>query len=106
MTGKARIARRKEELARIFKMALRQEKSAQKLYQKAITNCDDEDWKSLLAGLRADEARHEQELLELHKELTAFLELQEAAGTGTGEKAATKKAAFARNKKKGTAPAR
>ena len=99
MTGKARIANRREELSRIFKMALRQEKSAQKLYQRAITHCDDEDWRSLLAGLKADEARHEQELTELHKELSAFLELQEAATPGIQrKKTATKRATGSRKK--------
>ena len=101
MTGKSRIAKRRDELSRIFKMALAQEKSAQQLYQRAITHCDDEDWRSLLAGLKADEARHEQELTELHKELTAFLELQEAASPGNHEKAVTKKATGSR-KKSGT----
>lgn len=98
MTGKSRIAKRKEELSRIFKMALAQEKSAQNLYQRAIAHCDDEDWRSLLAGLKADEARHEMELTELHKELTAFLELQEAATPGTSKKAATKRATASRKK--------
>jgi rubrerythrin len=98
MTEKARIAQRREELSRIFKMALRQEKSAQKLYQRAITKCDDEDWRSLLAGLKADEARHEQELTELHKELSAFLELQEAASPATEKNAATKRATGSRKK--------
>lgn len=98
MTGKSRIAKRKEELSRIFKMALAQERSAQQLYQRAITHCDDEDWKSLLAGLKADEARHEQELTELHKELSAFLELQEAASPGTRKKAAAKSATGSRKK--------
>jgi rubrerythrin len=98
MMGKVRITKRREELSKIFKMALAQEKSAQNLYQRAIAHCDDEDWRSLLAGLRADEARHEQELLELQKELTAFLELQEAASSGTRKKAATKRAAGSRKK--------
>jgi rubrerythrin len=105
MTGKARIAKRREELSRIFKMALAQERSAQKLYQRAITHCDDEDWRSLLAGLKADEARHEQELTELHKELSAFLELQEAATPETRKKAVTKKATGSR-KTSGTRSAR
>jgi rubrerythrin len=98
MKGKSAIAKRREELSRIFKMALRQEKSAQKLYQRAITQCDDEDWRSLLAGLKADEARHEQELTELHRELNAFLELQEAAGPGAEKKAVAKKATGRRKK--------
>jgi rubrerythrin len=98
MKGKSRIAKRREELSRIFKMALRQEKAAQKLYQRAITQCDDEDWRSLLAGLKADEARHEQELTELHKELNAFLELQEAASPGAEKKAVAKRATGSRKK--------
>ncbi|HEX5854290.1 MAG TPA: hypothetical protein VFZ57_01610 [Thermoanaerobaculia bacterium] len=98
MTGKSTITMRREELSRIFKMALRQEKSAQKLYQRAITQCDDEDWRSLLAGLKADEARHEQELTELHKELNAFLELQEAASPETRKKVVAKRATGSRKK--------
>lgn len=99
MTGKARFAKRKEELSTIFKMALRQERAAQNLYQRAITKCDDEDWRSLLAGLKADEARHEQELLELQKELSAFLELQEAATPEIQrKKTATKLATRSRKK--------
>jgi rubrerythrin len=90
MTGKAMIAKRRAELSRIFKIALAQEKSAQLLYQRAITHCDDEDWRSLLEGLKADEARHEQELTQLHEELSAVLELQEAETPERRKRAAPK----------------
>ena len=96
MNGKATLAKRREEQSKIFRMAIAQERRAQAMYQRAMSFCDDADWKSLLAGLRQDEARHEQELLALHKELSAFLERQEAAKPGTPKKPTVKKAAGSR----------
>lgn len=92
MNGKATIARRREELSKIFRMAIAQERRAQAMYQRAMSFCDDADWRSLLSGLREDEARHEQELLALHKELSSFLERQEASSPVTQGKAKAKKA--------------
>jgi rubrerythrin len=94
MNGKATIAKRREELSKIFRMAIAQERRAQAMYQRAMSFCDDADWKSLLSGLREDEARHEQELLALHKELSAFLERQAAAAPAKRKpkKAAARKA--------------
>jgi rubrerythrin len=105
MTSKAKTAKRREALGRIFKVALAQERSAQLLYQRAIMQCDDEDWRSLLEGLKADEARHEQELRELHKELNAFLEVQEAEARG-GRRSAAPRAAKGSRRKGGTSSAR
>jgi rubrerythrin len=105
MTSKAKTAKRREALGRIFKVALAQERSAQLLYQRAIMQCDDEDWRSLLEGLKADEVRHEQELTDLHKELNAFLALQEAEAPEKRKKAAPK-AARGTRKKGRTRPAR
>ena len=105
MTGKARLSKRRAALSKIFRMALTQERSAQSLYKRAIAHCDDADWRSLLEGLRADEARHEQELTELHEELSAFLEREEAANPGARKATVTKRAARSR-KKSGTGSAR
>ena len=96
MNGKATIAKRREELSKIFRMAIAQERRAQAMYQRAMSFCDDADWKSLLSGLREDEARHEQELLALHKELSAFLERQEASNPKAPKKSPAKKAASGR----------
>ena len=98
MTGKAELSKRRQALSKIFKMALTQEKSAQSLYQRAIAHCDDEDWRSLLTGLREDEARHEVELAGLYKQLSAFLDREEAASQRTQKAVATKRTARSRKK--------
>ncbi len=93
MTVKPKLSKRREALSNIFKMALAQERSAQALYQRAIAHCDDEDWRSLLTGLREDEARHEVELTALYKQLNAFLEVEEAASSRTRKPTVTNRAA-------------
>ena len=96
MNGKVTIAKRREELSKIFRMAIAQERRAQAMYSRAMSFCDDADWKSLLLGLRQDEARHEHELLALHKELSSFLERQEASNPAAPKKAAAKRPAGSR----------
>ncbi len=68
---------RKDELAKIFKMAIRAEQRAQKMYQHALAQCDDEDMRGILMGLRDDEARHEKEIAGLHKELQQFFAIKD-----------------------------
>ncbi len=88
MVGKATKISRQEELARIFKMAIKAEQRAQKMYQNALAFCDHEELKEILIGLYEDEARHEKEITGLYKELAAFFEVKEIR-----ERKATKKVA-------------
>jgi rubrerythrin len=68
---------RKDELAKIFKMAIRAEQRAQKMYQHALAQCDDEDMRGILVGLCEDEARHEREIAALHRELQQFFAIRD-----------------------------
>jgi len=68
---------RKDELAKIFKMAIRAEQRAQRMYQHALAQCDDEDMRGILIGLYEDEARHEKEIAGLHKELQQFFAIKD-----------------------------
>ncbi len=87
MMGKAAKISRQEELAKIFKMAIKAEQRAQKMYQNALAFCDHEELKEILTGLYEDEARHEREITGLYRELAAFFQVKE-----TGERRAVKKA--------------
>lgn len=75
--GKATKISRQEELAKIFKMAIKAEQRAQKMYQNALAFCDHEELKEILIGLYEDEARHEKEITGLYKELAAFFQVKE-----------------------------
>jgi rubrerythrin len=96
MTDKDKLAKRLEELSKIFSLAIRSEQASQKMYAKAMSCCDDAEWRGLLAALRADEVRHEKELKSLFAELTNFLALQAAAKSGARKKTAAKTASRSR----------
>lgn len=68
---------RKEELARIFRMAIRAEQRAQKMYQHALVQCDDDDTRRILIGLCEDEERHEKEIAGLYTELQQFFAIRD-----------------------------
>jgi rubrerythrin len=78
MAREANLVKRREELAKVFEMAIRGERYSQQMYEQAISSCDDPDWRYLLEGLRDDEKRHEKELINLYRQLQALLDLQEA----------------------------
>jgi len=77
MIAKKESMVRKDELAKIFKMAIRAEQRAQKMYQHALAQCDDEDMRGILIGLCEDEERHEKEIAGLHKELQQFFAIRD-----------------------------
>lgn len=98
MDSEAMTARkRREELSKVFGLAIATERASQKMYAKAISFCQDADWKRLLASLQADEVRHEKELKSLFAELLNILALEAEAESRAGRiaspKAATKKKA-------------
>ena len=69
---------RKDKLSQIFKMAIKAEQRAQKMYQQALAQCDDKDMKGILLGLLEDEERHEKEVSGLYQELKHFFAIKEA----------------------------
>ena len=77
MVGKSTKISRQEELTKIFKMAIKAEQRAQKMYQNALAFCDHEELKEILIGLYEDEARHEKEITGLYKELAVFFKVKE-----------------------------
>ncbi len=94
MVGKATKISRQEELAKIFKMAIKAEQRAQKMYQNALAFCDHEELKEILIGLYEDEARHEKEIMGLYKELAVFFEekeIRERMATKKGVKGSAKR---------------
>ena len=92
MPRKGGLQERRIELGKIFKMALRMEQRAQRVYEEALSRCDDLELRGILGSLRDDERRHERELKVLYRELSRFIEL-EAAATRTVMRAATAKGA-------------
>ena len=88
MIAKKESMVRKDELAKIFKMAIRAEQRAQKMYQHALAQCDDEDMRGILIGLCEDEERHEKEIAGLYKELTNFFEVKDRLGGKPGTRGA------------------
>jgi rubrerythrin len=68
---------RNDELAKIFKMAIRAEQRAQKMYRHALAQCDDQDMRGVLIGLCEDEERHEKEIAGLYKELQRFFAMED-----------------------------
>jgi rubrerythrin len=77
MAGEKKSMARNEELAKIFKMAIKAEQRAQKMYRHALTQCDDEDMRGVLIGLCDDEERHEKEIAGLYKELQRFFAMED-----------------------------
>lgn len=89
---KATTRKRREELSRVFGLAIRTERASQKMYAKAISFCQDADWKRLLASLQEDEKRHEKELKSLYVDLLKILALEAQAESEAGRKARSKAA--------------
>jgi len=58
-------------LFEIFKMAVQDERKAQAVYLQALRLCSDPSLRPILEGLIADEARHEQILVERYNVLAA-----------------------------------
>jgi rubrerythrin len=71
MTSQAEMTKRQEELFKIFKMAITAEQDAQKMYKEAVAYCDDEEIRALLQSFVADEASHENKLMEVYKDIKA-----------------------------------
>jgi len=64
-TGNTRIRK----LFEIFKLAVEDERRAQRRYREAQLLCDDEETARLLEQLYEDEVRHEKDLLDRYNEL-------------------------------------
>jgi len=56
-------------LYRIFKTAVEDERKAQRLYQEALTMCEDPAVREAIQGLYTDEIRHEQEIIARYNDL-------------------------------------
>jgi rubrerythrin len=63
---------RTRRLFEIFKMAVEDERRAQRQYKEALSLCDDPDTARLLEQLYEDEVRHEQDLMERYNELRSI----------------------------------
>ena len=98
MNSKKASVARKEELAKIFKMAIKAEQRAQKMYQHALLQCDGEDIRAILIAFREDEERHEKEIALLYKELVQFFAVKD----GLEGKSSTKKTYGGGKKKSAT----
>ena len=91
MKSKQAFTERQEKLTKIFKKAIKMEQKAQRMYQKALANCDDKDLKQIVAGLRGDEARHEKELTSLFEDMKLIMRLQESTARKRRVKRVAKK---------------
>jgi rubrerythrin len=84
--------KRQIELYEVFKMAVSSEKAAQEMYDSALSYCDDEVMRQILAGLRDDEKRHEKELIVLYSQLKKIIELDPEASRLLAERATPERA--------------
>jgi rubrerythrin len=93
MPTASRIRERRLELFNIFKMAIKAEQGAQKMYRDALLKCDDDELKTVLASLRDDEKRHEEELLGLYGELERIMGIAGSSTPSASSRKVTKKRA-------------
>jgi rubrerythrin len=64
-----KLPERVEQLFRVFKMAVEEERKAQVMYKEAIALCQDEVTRVALQGLHDDEVRHERKIIERYNAL-------------------------------------
>ncbi|HEX2769342.1 MAG TPA: ferritin family protein [Geobacteraceae bacterium] len=76
MASHAKMTKRQEELFRIFKMAITAEQEAQKMYKEAAEYCDDEDIRAMLQVFIAEEASHENQLMDMYKDFKMKFEIE------------------------------
>jgi rubrerythrin len=77
MTTRQQPTERVEELFRLFKRAVEEERKAQVMYQAAIALCDDRATRTALQGLYEDEVRHEREVVDRYNQLHEEFELND-----------------------------
>ncbi len=71
MSSQPSRAENERRLFEIFKSAVQDERKAQAVYLRALRLCGDASLRPILEGLIADEARHEQILVERYNALAA-----------------------------------